>query len=274
MAGTNQAPVVRANTSAGHLSVHVEGAHPTDVPFSFERQPQRLGVSLVASVALQALAVALLVVLSRYRPEAPAEPFIPDKPNENIVWLSEPGPGGGGGGGGNQMKEPPRKAQLPGKDKITVPVEKPVALDPPRVAKNEPDPLEQLNIPAKSLAAATDSLPGAIDGPPGPPTLSQGSGSGGGSGTGTGTGIGPGQWLGPGAWHRRRHRRRSVSARQRRERAPRRPGGQTAVHLGRDAREGAGHRHGLVRRPHGWQRSAKCRLSARSTASSGWMRRP
>ena len=48
---------------------------------------------------------------------------LPEQPNSNIIWLSQPGPGGGGGGGGNKMKEPPRQAELPGKDKITVPVE-------------------------------------------------------------------------------------------------------------------------------------------------------
>jgi len=50
-------------------------------------------------------------------------------------------------------------------------------------------------------AAAQDSLPGLIEAPPGPPTLSQGSGSGGGSGTGRGTGIGSGtgSGLGPGS---------------------------------------------------------------------------
>ena len=36
-------------------------------------------------------------------------------------------------------------------------------------------------------------LPGAIDGPPAPPTVSQGSGKGGASGTGSGHGIGPGE---------------------------------------------------------------------------------
>src|SRR5581483_1937435 len=56
-------------------------------------------------------------------------------------------------------------------------------------------------IPARELAAAANELPGAIEAPPGPPTLSQGSGSGGGAGTGTGTGIGPGtgSGLGPGS---------------------------------------------------------------------------
>jgi len=195
---------MRPNTSAGHLSVHVEGAHPVEIPFLFEQQPRRLGASIVASFGLQALAFTLLLFATRYQPQTSAQIIVPDrtKPNQNIVWLNIPGPGGGGGGGGNQMKEPPRKAELPGKDKITVPVAKPPSLEPPKQeAKNEPNPVEQLNIPAKPLGDAQNMLPGAIEGPPGPPTLSQGSGSGGGSGTGTGTGIGPGtgSGLGPGS---------------------------------------------------------------------------
>jgi TonB family protein len=57
-----------------------------------------------------------------------------------------------------------------------------------------------LNIPAATLGAATEALPGAIDAPPAPPTLSQGSGAGGGAGTGKGTGVGSGSGsgLGPG----------------------------------------------------------------------------
>src|SRR5439155_15671701 len=53
----------------------------------------------------------------------------------------------------------------------------------------------------KPLAASTDSLPGVIEAAVGPPTLSQGSGSGGGAGTGAGSGIGPGNGsgLGPGS---------------------------------------------------------------------------
>jgi TonB family protein len=126
--------------------------------------------------------------------------LLPEQPNTNIIWLSQPGPGGGGGGGGNRMKEPPRQAEMPGKDKITVPVSKPPKMEMQEV-KKEPDPVAQLNIPAKSLAASQDSLPGAIEAPPGPPTLSQGSGSGGGAGTGTGSGVGPGtgSGLGPGS---------------------------------------------------------------------------
>jgi TonB family protein len=191
----------QVNTSAGHLSVHVEGAHPPEIRFSFEREPKRLTFSFITSLVLQVSALVLLVLVSRYKPAVSAVALLPDEPNKHIIWLSEPGPGGGGGGGGNKMKEPPRKAELPGKDQITVPVQKAPKLEPPKEVKQEPNPVEQLNIPAKELAAATDSLPGAIEAPVGPPTISQGSGSGGGAGTGTGTGIGPGSGsgLGPGS---------------------------------------------------------------------------
>ena len=191
--------VPRANFSAGHVSVHFEGAHPADVPFLFEQQQKRLGPAFAASLASHVVIALLMLLLVRYGAQAVhTAPALPEPSPNQIIWLSQPGPGGGGGGGGNRMKEPPRKAELPGKDKITVPVEKPPTLE---LAKNEPNPVEQLNIPAKSLASAFDSLPGAIEGPPGPPTPSQGSGSGGGAGTGRGSGIGPGtgSGLGPGS---------------------------------------------------------------------------
>ena len=191
----------RANSSAGHLSVHVDGAHPADVPFLFEQPRNRVAPAFVGSMASHAAMFLFAFLIIRFGSGVgQTAPILPEKPNDQIIWLSQPGPGGGGGGGGNRMKEPPRQAEDPGKDKITVPVLKPPKLEAPKEARNEPNPLEQLNIPAKSLAAAQDSLPGAIEAPPGPPTVSQGSGNGGGSGTGTGTGIGPGQGsgLGPG----------------------------------------------------------------------------
>jgi periplasmic protein TonB len=191
---------VHANESVGHLSVHVEGQHPVEIPFLFEQSQKRVAPAAVASLLWHIAFGVFVIFLIRNSSAATTTPaFLPEQPNANIVWLNQPGPGGGGGGGGNRMKDPPRQAELPGKDKITVPVEKPPSLK--LEAKKEPDPVEQLNIPAKSLAAAQDSLPGAIEAPPGPPTLSQGSGSGGGSGTGTGTGIGPGNGsgLGPGS---------------------------------------------------------------------------
>ena len=201
MVESTQAAEVRANLAAGHLSVHVDSDHPVDVPFLFEQPQKHLAPAAAASFVSHLGLVLIVVLLMRYAPpQVIHPPVMLDETNANIVWLSQPGPGGGGGGGGNRMKEPPRQAELPGKDKITVPVSKPPKME-MQEAKKEPDPVAQLNIPAKSLAAAQDSLPGAIEAPPGPPTLSQGSGSGGGAGTGTGTGVGPGtgSGLGPGS---------------------------------------------------------------------------
>jgi protein TonB len=194
----------RVNTSAGHLSVHVEGAHPPEVMFQFEEQQKRLvpamGVSLLCQIAL----VAVIVLAARLTTHTvETQVFRPDPPDSRIIWLAEPGPGGGGGGGGNQMKEPPRKAELPGKDKISVPVSKPKPVQPPKPKPKEEPPVQiaQLNIPAQVMGAALENLPGLIEAPAGPPTLSQGSGSGGGAGTGTGSGAGPGtgSGLGPGS---------------------------------------------------------------------------
>jgi protein TonB len=202
MAETTPSVGARANVSAGHLSVHVEGAHAPETLFSLEQQSKRLGPAFLTSFLLQSSLILLVIVLGRYGfGQAVTPAALPEEPNSNIVWLSQPGPGGGGGGGGNQMKEPPRQAELPGKDKITVPVSKPPKLEAPRQAKVEPNPIAQLNIPAKELSASTMELPGAIEAPPGPPTISQGSGVGGGAGSGRGSGIGPGtgSGLGPGS---------------------------------------------------------------------------
>jgi periplasmic protein TonB len=194
-----QTAEVRPNPSVGHLSVYVEGDHPVEVPFLFEQQEKRVGPAAAASLATHVVMGIALFLIIKYGPRPVyTEAFLPERSPDNIVWLSEPGPGGGGGGGGNQMKEPPRKAELPGKDKITVPVEKPPKVEVQQQAKVEPNPIEQLNIPAKTLASAQDSLPGAVDAPPAPPSLSQGSGAGGGAGTGSGTGIGSGRGSGLG----------------------------------------------------------------------------
>jgi periplasmic protein TonB len=162
-------------------------------------EPRRLSFSVAASIGIDVLAVALFVFATRASKSAET-PAAETPPSTRIIWLVEPGPGGGGGGGGNRMQAPPRVAQLPGRSAVTIPVEKPPKLE-SQQAKIEPNPTEALNIPARELASAVDSLPGAIEAPPGPPTLSQGSGSGGGAGTGSGTGIGPGagSGLGPGS---------------------------------------------------------------------------
>lgn len=167
---------------------------PVELRFGFEQRQSSVGVG--ASMAAH-LGFALAILLAiRFAPQPGALEFLPDTPIRDIVWLAVEGPGGGGGGGGNKMPDPPKKAELPGKEKITVPVKeepKPVP-DPPKI---EP-PKEDFVIPAATAAAAEVTSPGVIT--PAAPTESQGAGTKGGAGTGTGTGIGPGQGsgLGPG----------------------------------------------------------------------------
>jgi TonB family protein len=203
MSETIQTAWDSAKPPAGHLYVHVDGAHPAEVPFLFEQQQKRLGPAFIAAFAYHVVMIAAIMFAVRYGANTTAAAVLPEPPlSANIVWLSEPGPGGGGGGGGNKMVDPPRKVELPGKDVITVPVVKPPSLEAPKQEpKVEPSPVEQLTIPAKNMASAAEVLPGALDGPPAPPTPnpSQGSGSGGGAGTGAGGGIGPGNGSGLGS---------------------------------------------------------------------------
>lgn len=183
----------------GHVVVHLESdSHPREVEFLFERQRSRVGGAAGASLFTHIAATVLFVLALRFGPQPYTSEVQPDPINQQIVWLAEPGPGGGGGGGGNRSPEPPRKAEIPGKDKITVPVVEPPKLE-NVLNQLEKEPPQQFDIPAKTLAADLSAIvPGVIDGTVLSP--SQGSGSGGGGGTGTGSGIGSGigSGLGPG----------------------------------------------------------------------------
>ena len=180
--------------SSDHLSVRAQGEGPAEVHFLFEQPRKRAGGALGASIAAHLAFLALILLLGRLLPKQVYTAVLPDRLSDQIVWLSEPGPGGGGGGGGNKMPEPPKKAELPGKQKITVPAA-PKPTPEPEV-KPEP-PKEQLTIPAQTMAAATQTSPGVIES--NQASTSQGVGTAGGAGTGTGTGIGSGQGSGLGA---------------------------------------------------------------------------
>jgi periplasmic protein TonB len=185
----------------GHLAVRVEGLRPPETPFLFERKPERMGGALVSSVGVHGFVALVFILLTLYGPKPQTTgPLTPERLNKDIVWLSVPGPGGGGGGGGNQMKEPPRKAELPGKEKITVPATKLPEVVPTPEPPDPPKPDQQLTIPAKTLGDSLQVSVGALEGTNPQATLSQGAGTSGGAGTGSGGGIGPGQGsgLGPG----------------------------------------------------------------------------
>jgi TonB family protein len=187
---------IPAAAPVGHLSVHIEGEHPADVPFSFERGMQRAPGALVMAFLVHAIPIALIVFGVFYpnggRTDAMIRTVIPP----GIIWIPREGPGGGGGGGGNQSKLPPRKIELPGKDALSVPVEKPKPLQIPTEVKPSDAPPQIAQLDARALAAGATVLPGTFDGVPG--GTSQGSGSGGGAGNGTGTGIGNGNGSGIG----------------------------------------------------------------------------
>jgi len=182
----------------GHMALTVDGLRAPDIAFSFERRPQRMSNALVGSIGVHGALAVLAILLTIYGPSPNlSQPAQPDRLSKEIVWLNVPGPGGGGGGGGNRMKEPPRKIEMPGKDKITVPAAKQPDIT-PAPPKAEPPKVEQsVTIPAMTMATGAQVLPGAIEGTA-ISTDSLGSGVGGGAGTGRGTGIGSGQGSGLG----------------------------------------------------------------------------
>lgn len=160
------------------------------VPSNSKRIGNAFSVSLVSHLILAALALFVFTL-----PVVPAPDGQSNLSLKDIVWIASPGPGGGGGGGGNKTPEPPRKAELPDKQKITVPVAKTPKLEAPEPPKQE----QQIVVPAQAVASGVEQLPGAVTQMI-TPTISQGSGTNGGAGTGRGVGSGPGDGsgLGPG----------------------------------------------------------------------------
>jgi protein TonB len=195
----SSSPAAPVNQPSTRTSIRPDGPISAAGPFLFEQRQNRFGGALGVSIATHAAVIGLVMFLMSIAPLPQVAPSQTSMLPINIVWKMEPGPGGGGGGGGNQMKSPPRKAELPGKEKLTVPVVKPPAIEPPKTEK-PPEEKPQFNIPAKTMSAGTDPLPGVIAPQVAVNTASQGTGTGGGGGTGRGTGIGEGDGsgLGPG----------------------------------------------------------------------------
>src|SRR5438874_9919350 len=175
-----------ASQSAGHLSVQI-GHHPVGLPFLFEQSHTRAAPAALASFLWHATFGFFVLLLVRgSAPGGATRVGLDDLSHPKIIWFNESGAGGGGGGGGNRGDEPPRHVEMRGHDRMTMPVQRPPSLA--TTAEREPNPIERVNIPAQSFAAAQDWLPGAID-TAAPPTLSLGSGRGSGAGTGNGSGI-------------------------------------------------------------------------------------
>ncbi|MGV3519729.1 energy transducer TonB [Luteitalea sp.] len=200
----SQAPPATPQEPSSHGSVILPlGGHPT-IDLEFGQDRQRFSGAAVAS-AVAHIAFSLLLFFGiRAVPAGESSALVkPPEPNYQLVFVAEPGPGGGGGGGGNRSPEPPRRVELPGTDRMTVPVAPKTSITPPKEVEPpkdvEPPPVPQMNIPVQSLASGDVAVAGVIDRTAIPSGSSQGSGSGGGAGTGTGTGVGSGQGSGLGA---------------------------------------------------------------------------
>jgi periplasmic protein TonB len=197
LSGPAESSHSRASQSAGHLSVHVDGHHPAGLPFLFEESHTRVAPAALASFLWHAtFALFILLLVRGSAPGGATRAGLDNLSHPKIIWFNDPGPGGGGGGGGNHGDQPPRQVEMPGHDRMTLPVQRPASIA--MTGQREPDPIERVNIPAQSFAAAQDWIPGAIETPAAPPTTSLGSGSGSGAGTGRGSGIGSGDGSGLG----------------------------------------------------------------------------
>ena len=180
---------IRPSDPDGHLSVHVDGQHPVEIPFLFERA--RVAPAAVASALSHAVFAAAVIFLLRGAAPGRTPVSVSREENPRLVWWDQRGPGGGGGSGGNNQPDPSRRAERPGHDAMTVPVAQERSLETPRTMRDA-GPIEGVIIPVRSLADMQSSIPGAIDAPA-VPTTSRGPGSGTGSGDNSGSGIGSGR---------------------------------------------------------------------------------
>jgi TonB family protein len=171
---------------------------PAEVRFLFQQSQKRSAGALAVSLGIHAALFGLAIWIAIDPNARQTTSTLVDNLSKEIVWLNVPGPGGGGGGGGNQRIEPVKKVELKGEDKATlsVPVTKPPPAAVQEKPKDTPPPVQDLTIPAQTLAAADLSQAGAMEGIPTSESL--GLGRGGGAGTGQGTGIGPGRGSGLG----------------------------------------------------------------------------
>ena len=186
----------------GELSILPDTLAPKDVAFQLGATRDRMRQSVAAATVSHGVGLGVILLVLSLFPAQVYESIQPNRENYGIVWLPEAGPGGGGGGGGNESLEVPRPVELEGPDEseLSVPVAPESDFVEPEVEPEAAEP-ERLNIPAVTMAAALQTLPGVMDHiDDARENLSQGAGTGGGGGTGAGTGIGPGEGpgLGPG----------------------------------------------------------------------------
>jgi periplasmic protein TonB len=164
------------------------------------------GLTGIVSLFWHLLVVTAVVLAGRSGPFTTSLPAVAssrrpavDRPLQipRIVFLQAPRlSGGGGGGGGNRQPAPPSRAQGIGRDRLTLPVARPIVVS---EQPTEPaSPLQQVALDALPLISGTAFQIG-LPGPPASRGFSLGPGYGGGVGDGVGTGIGSGTGSGIGS---------------------------------------------------------------------------
>jgi protein TonB len=159
--------------------------------------PERARGALWSAAAHLALGL-IAVAVARDQPAEVVSAVVPVRPLAQMVWVpsNSPAAGGGGQGGGNRRPAPPRRAQAPGRDALTV---RPAPLVEPAPAPRPPvEPESTVALSAQPLAAGLTPLAGVLD--PDAPGDSDSTGTGSGSGTDgrDGPGSGPGRGSGAG----------------------------------------------------------------------------
>ncbi len=160
------------------------------------RPERRRGAVLSAGVHL---AVGLLVFgVARHQPAEGRHDSAPVRPPARMIWVptDSPAAGGGGRGGGNRRPEPPRRAEAPGRDTLTVRPAPSVAPAPTPAPATEPESTVALS--AEPLAAGLRPLAGVVDSNRSAEADSTGPGTGPGTDGHDGVGSGPGRGRGVG----------------------------------------------------------------------------
>jgi protein TonB len=161
-------------------------------------RPERARGALLSAATHVALGL-VAVAVARHQPAEVVSAVDPVRPPAQMVWVptDTPAAGGGGQGGGNRRTEPPRRAEAPGRDALTV---RPTpAVDPTPAPTRTVEPESTVALSAEPLAAGVTPLVGVVDpASPGAPG-STGPGSGPGTDGRDGPGSGPGRGAGVGS---------------------------------------------------------------------------
>jgi protein TonB len=177
----------------------VDGASPntrllTDNFCSSPTPTGRIGGALSLSLFSHIAGFLIVAWVTSHLPADTVSPMPKTDASPHIIWIDQRGLALGGGASGDRMPQPPRRAQLPGKDALTVPVGRRPSIEP--TPAPDPPRLQQIILPAVATAAGLQEMVGIVSSMPSAPTDSLGPGSGGAAGTGKGPGSGGGD--GPG----------------------------------------------------------------------------